>query len=74
MTYLSGGAESSFSPFASSSQSPDSSLVRTQILLVFPLELLDVMTDHTTIEIFASEVSIAGRRFHLENSIFDRQN
>merc|ERR1719400_2150648 len=65
---------STLCPFAGSSQSPNGPLVLTQILLVFPLEFLDEMVNHSVIEIFTSQVGISGSRFDFENSIFDSQN
>merc|ERR1719219_1605480 len=68
------GRQGTLCPFAGSSQSPNGPLVLTQILLVFPLEFLDEMVDHTVIEIFTSQVGISGSRFDFENSILDSQN
>ena len=38
------------------------------------LELSHKVRNHAVIEVFSSEMSISGRRLHLEDSVLDRQD
>merc|ERR1712018_770608 len=71
---LSGSRESSLGPLASGSQPPQSSLVTGEILLVFPLELVDEVVHHPVVEILSTKVSISGGGFYLEDASFNGQD
>jgi len=71
---LGGGRQGPLGPFAGRSESPHGSLVGRHVLLVFPLELLDEVIDHSAVEVLSTEMSVSGRRLDLEDSILDGQD
>eukprot|EP00754_Rhynchopus_humris_P032203 Rhum_TRINITY_DN15385_c6_g2::Rhum_TRINITY_DN15385_c6_g2_i4::g.154871::m.154871 len=54
-------------------QPAQGTLVRRQVLLVLPLELLHEVVHHAVVEVLTTQVSVSGRRLHLEDSAVDRQ-
>ena len=56
---LRGSGKGSLCPFAGGPEPPESALVRLQVLLVLPLELLGEVVDHAVVEILASQMGVA---------------
>uniref|UniRef100_A0A6N2NCI3 Uncharacterized protein n=1 Tax=Salix viminalis TaxID=40686 RepID=A0A6N2NCI3_SALVM len=55
----------------SSSQSPESSRISTDILLVFPLEFLNKVVHHSVVKILTSKMGISSSGFHLKDTLLD---
>uniref|UniRef100_A0A6N2NFH5 Uncharacterized protein n=2 Tax=Salix viminalis TaxID=40686 RepID=A0A6N2NFH5_SALVM len=62
---------SPFRPFTGSSQSPQSSRISTDILLVFPLKLLNKVVHHSVVKVLASKMGISSSGLHLKDTLLD---
>ena len=74
MTDLRAAGKCSLGSLASRTQTPQRPLVVRDVLLVFPLELLHEVVHHAAVEVLATEMRVARRRLHLEDSILDGQD
>ncbi|KAI5390846.1 hypothetical protein KIW84_075944 [Lathyrus oleraceus] len=59
------------SPLTSSSQSPKSPRISTNILLILPLKFLNKMVHQSVIKILTSQMRITSGSFHLKNTLLN---
>merc|ERR1719273_3095806 len=71
---LSRGRQSPLGALTGSPQSPQSSLVSLDILLVLTLELIDKVINHPVVKILSSQMSISSGGLNLENSLLNGQD
>jgi len=74
MTNLCAAGECSLGSLAGCTQSSQCTLVIRDVFLVLTFELLYEVVHHAAVEVLATEMSVARRRLHLEDSVLDRQD
>merc|ERR1719452_874 len=68
------GRQGPLGSLASSPQSPKSSLVPLDVLLVLTLELVDEVVDHPVVEVLSSKMGVTSGRLDLKDALLDGQD
>merc|ERR1719346_281219 len=71
---LSTGRECSLCSFTCSTQTSHSTLVVTDVLLELPLEFLNVVVDHSVVEVLTTKMSVSSCGFYFKNTIFNSKD
>ena len=68
------GRQGSLGSLAGSPETSDSSLVRTDVLLVLALELLDEVVDHPVVKVLSSQVGVTSGRLDFEDAVLNGED